>query len=103
MALLVMGKFVRVIIRCIVGIDPIMEEGFLLSLRKAGDLNSFCDELLFLEISTTCGFGVFYRLPSQGANELIALSNCLLSVSTLPIVLCGDFNLPFSNNLFSCC
>ena len=26
---------------------------------------------------------------------MIALSNCLLSVSKLPIVLCGDFNLPY--------
>jgi len=61
------------------------------------DLNCFCDELLFLEVSTTCGpvlFGVFYRPPSQGITEVSALSNCLLSVSKLPVVLCGDFNLP---------
>ena len=78
------------------GVLIIVKEGIRAFLRD--DLNSLCDELLFLEVSTTCGpmlFGVFYRPPVQGTNELIALSNCLLSVSTLPIVLCGDFNLPY--------
>ena len=78
------------------GVLIIVKEGIRAFLRDY--LNSLCDELLFLEVSTTCGpmlFGVFYRPPAQGTNELIALSNCLLSVSTLPIVLCGDFNLPY--------
>ena len=50
-----------------------------------------------MEVSTACGpvlFGVFYRPPSQGATGVSALNNCLLSVSRLPVVLCGDFNLP---------
>ena len=81
------------------GVFIIIREGIRVFLMD--DLNSLCEELLFLEVSTTCGpmhmlFGVFYCPPAQGTNhELIALSNCLLSVSTLSIVLCGDFNLPY--------
>jgi len=39
-------------------------------------------------------FWSFYCPPSQGITEVLALSNCLLSVTKSPIVLCGDFNLP---------
>ena len=75
------------------GVLIMIREGIKAFLRN--DLN--CDELLFLEVSTTCGpvlFGVFYCPPSQGVTGISALNNCLLSVSKLPIVLCGDFNLP---------
>ena len=64
------------------------------------DLNTFCDELLWLEIRTSTGpdlFGVFYRPPSQSIDNLVALNNCLLSVSHYLIILCGDFNLPTIN------
>ena len=40
-------------------------------------------------------FGVFYHPPSQGVTEVSALNRCLLSVSKLAIVLCGDFNIPY--------
>ena len=69
------------------GVLVIIREDIRAFLRD--DLNFFCDELLFLEVSTTCGpmlFGVFYRPPAQGANELIALSKCLLSY---PVGLCS--------------
>ena len=36
-------------------------------------------------------FGVFYRPPTQGVDNLVALNNCLLSFVQYPIVLCGDF------------
>ena len=39
-------------------------------------------------------FGVFYRPPTQRADNLLALNNCLLSIAQYPIILCGDFNLP---------
>ena len=58
------------------------------------DLNTFCDELFWLEIRTSTGpvlFGVFYCPPSHGIDNLVALNNCLLSVSHYPIILCGDF------------
>jgi len=56
------------------------------------DLNHICDELLFVELSTTSGpipFGVCYLPPSQGVDGTSALSNCLLSIGNLPIFLCG--------------
>ena len=61
------------------------------------DLNCFCNELLWLEISTSIGpllFGVFYRPPSQSVADILALNNCLLSIARYPIILCGDFNVP---------
>ena len=50
-----------------------------------------------MEVSTISGpilFGVYYRPPTQGVYEMTALSNCLLSIGKLPIILCGDFNMP---------
>ena len=64
------------------------------------DLNSFCDELLWVELSTFSGpllFGVFYRPPSQGVTDLLALNNCLLSVTHYSVIMCGDFNVPNIN------
>lgn len=61
------------------------------------DLNQFCDELLFVEISivaTTVLLGAFYWPPSSDFNSLLALNSCLLSISRCPLVLCGDFNVP---------
>ena len=43
-----------------------------------------------------------YWPPSAAVQNLNVLNNCLLSVSQLPIVLCGDFNVPNINwNLVS--
>ena len=39
-------------------------------------------------------FWSFYHPHSQGVTEVSALKHCLLSVNKLPIILCGDFNLP---------
>ena len=63
-------------------------------------MSNFCDELLWLEIATSVGpviFGVFYRPPAQGINNLVALNNCLMSIAQYPVILCGDFNLPSIN------
>ena len=68
-----------------------------LKVLPRSDLNSFCDELLWLEMSTSIGpllFGVFYHPPSQSDVDILALNNCLLSVARYPIILCGDFNVP---------
>ena len=59
------------------GVLIIIREGIKTFLRN--DLNCFCDELLFLEVSTMCCpvlFGVFYRPPSQGVTEVSALNHC---------------------------
>ena len=55
-------------------------------------LSNFCDELLWLEICTSNGpvlFGVFYRPPTQGVDNLMDLNNCLLSIIRYPVVLCA--------------
>jgi len=59
------------------------------------NLDSFCDELLWMEVTTSIGsllFGVYYRPPSQGNSAIASLNHCSLSISEYPIVLCGDFN-----------
>ena len=68
-----------------------------LKVLPRNDLDSFCDELLWLEMSTSIGpllFGDFYHPPSQSNADILALNNCLLSVARYPIILCGDFNVP---------
>ena len=68
-----------------------------LQVSHRADLDSFCSELLWMEVATFNGpllFGVYYRSPSQSNSDIISLNHCLLSISDCPIILCGDFNVP---------
>jgi len=63
------------------------------------DLETEC-EILWIQIATR-SFGhflldVYYRPPGNSVEALVHLNNSLLSLSScnLPVVLCGDFNVP---------
>ena len=83
-----------------------------LQVSQCPDLDSFCDELLWLEVVTSLGpllFGVYYHPPSQSVSHLMSLNNCLLSIAKYPIILYGDFNVPnidwsigFPTTCFAC-
>jgi len=63
------------------------------------DLETTC-EILWIQIATQSHsnllLGVYYRPPGTSVEALVHLNNSLMSLSTcnLPLVLCGDFNVP---------